>query len=123
MAYFSQEKKKEMAPKIKEVLNYYGLKGRLSVYNHSTVVLNISEGKPNLLENVDTRGNKYLNINRYYLEHYTNNEILHSFLIEALTILNNGNHNRSDLQSDYHDVGWYVEIRIGAWDKPYKVLN
>jgi hypothetical protein len=34
-----------------------------------------------------------------------------------------GNHNRSDIMSDYHDVGWYVDINIGQWNKPYILEN
>ena len=45
MAYFSQERKKEMQPKIKELLKEYGLKGRLSVQHHSSVVLTVFSGE------------------------------------------------------------------------------
>ena len=40
MAYMSQEKKAKIAPKVKEILKRYGIKGRLGVNNHSTLVLN-----------------------------------------------------------------------------------
>jgi hypothetical protein len=30
-----------------------------------------------------------------------------------------GNHDNSDIQSDYFDVGWYVEVNIGKWNKAY----
>jgi hypothetical protein len=32
-----------------------------------------------------------------------------------------GNHDRSDIQSDYFDVGWYVDVNIGSWNRPYEV--
>jgi len=32
-----------------------------------------------------------------------------------------GNHNNTDLMSDYFDVGWYISINVGKWDKPYEV--
>lgn len=35
--------------------------------------------------------------------------------------MNVDNHDRSDLQSDYHDVGWWIEIRLGSYEKPYQV--
>jgi hypothetical protein len=33
--------------------------------------------------------------------------------------MNAGNHNNSDVQSDYFDVGWYIDVNIGKWNKPY----
>ena len=44
MAYMNQEKKKRLAPKIKEILKRHGVKGTLSVSNYSTLNLNITEG-------------------------------------------------------------------------------
>ena len=51
MAYFTQEQKKQMQPKIKAVLSLYGLKGSLSVNNHSTVVLTIQQGAIDFIGN------------------------------------------------------------------------
>jgi hypothetical protein len=36
-----------------------------------------------------------------------------------MTAMNDGNHDRSDIQTDYFDVGWYVDVNIGRWNKPY----
>ena len=36
--------------------------------------------------------------------------------------MNDGNHDRSDPQSDYFDVGWYVDVNIGKWNKPYTLV-
>jgi hypothetical protein len=33
--------------------------------------------------------------------------------------MNIGNHDRSDSQTDYFDVGFYTDISIGRWDTPY----
>ena len=33
------------------------------------------------------------------------------------------NHNNSDVQTDYFDVGWYIEINVGDWEKPYKLTK
>ena len=35
--------------------------------------------------------------------------------------MNIGNHDNSDLQTDYYDVGWYVNLQFGRWNKPYNV--
>jgi len=33
--------------------------------------------------------------------------------------MNNGNHNNSDIQTDYFDVGWYITVNLGKYDTPY----
>ena len=35
--------------------------------------------------------------------------------------LNIDNHNRSDSQTDYFDVGHYTSINLGSWNKPFVV--
>jgi hypothetical protein len=127
MAYFSQENKASKAPTIKAILKKYGLKGSLSVNNHSTLVLSIKEGKIDFIENLNehcqheprfTPAKNYIDVNPYwYKEHFTGTA--KDCLTELLDAMNIGNHDRSDIQTDYFDVGWYVDIKIGNWDKPY----
>ena len=50
MAYMSQETKKIIAPKIKEVLKKYGMKGTIAVRNYMVLIVNIKEGALDLLE-------------------------------------------------------------------------
>lgn len=137
MAYFNQERKKERAPAIKAILKKYNVKGSLAVRNHMTFVLNIKSGSIDFIENfiqtdIDKpygnkmsteqieyiRKNRSLDVNTYwYQEHYSGKA--KSFLKEILTAMNGGNHDNSDIQTDYFDVGWYVDVNIGSWDKPY----
>jgi hypothetical protein len=137
MAYFNQERKQERAPVIKAILKKYGVKGSLAVRNHMTFVLNIKSGSIDFIENyIKTdadkpygnkmssdqveyiRKNRALDVNTYwYQEHYSGKA--KSFLKEILVAMNGGNHDNSDVQTDYFDVGWYVDVNIGSWDKPY----
>jgi hypothetical protein len=137
MAYFNQERKQERAPAIKAILKKYGVKGSLAVRNHMTFVLNIKSGSIDFIENfiqtdIDKpygnkmssdqveyiRKNRALDVNTYwYQEHYSGKA--KSFLKEILVAMNGGNHDNSDVQTDYFDVGWYVDVNIGSWDKPY----
>jgi hypothetical protein len=127
MAYFSQENKASKAPAIKAILKKYGLKGSLSVNNHSTLVLTIREGKIDFIKNLNERCineprftpvTNYIDVNPYwYKEHFTG--VAKDCLTELLDVMNIGNHDRSDPQTDYFDIGWYVDIKIGNWDKPY----
>lgn len=137
MAYFNQERKAERAPAIKAILKKYNVKGSLAVRNKMTFVLNIKSGSIDFIENfiqtdVDKphgnkmstdqvayiRKNRSLDVNTYwYQEHYSGKA--QSFLKEILAAMNGGNHDNSDVQTDYFDVGWYVDVNIGSWDKPY----
>lgn len=112
MAYMNQERKKAIAPKVAAVLKKYKLKGSLAVQHHSTLVLNIRSGEIDF----DTSAGRSVN-NYWYKEHYTGSAL--SFLDEVMPLLNAGNHDNSDIMTDYFDVGWYVTINIGQWDKPY----
>lgn len=133
MAYMSQEKKAVLAPRIKAILKKYGVKGSLAVRGHSTLVLNLKSGKIDFIGNSNrvcggnhyqvSRGFKpnttgYDQVNPYwYQDHYDGKA--KAFLKEILAVMNDGNHDRSDIQTDYFDVGWYVDINIGKWNKPY----
>jgi len=135
MAYMSQEKKAKIAPVVKAVLKKYKVKGSLSVRNHSTLVLNIKSGAIDFIENfISTdrnslseeqvryiRANKSLDVNPYwYQEHFDGKA--KKFLTEIMSAMNDGNHDRSDAQVDYFDVGWYVDVNIGNWKKHYEVV-
>ena len=133
MAYVSQDLKSKLAPRVKAVLKKYGVKGTLSVRHHSTLVLTLKSGKIDFIANSNrvcgsnhyqvSRGFQpntggYCDVNPYWFhEHYDGKA--KAFLTEMLAELNRGNHDNSVIQSDYFDVGWYVDIKIGKWDKPY----
>ena len=113
MAYMNQERKAAMAPAIKAVLKKHGMKGSIGVQHHSTLVVTVSEGKIDF--GVDCR-----TVNEYHIEHnYKNNKAALAFLTELKSAMMVGNHDNSDAQSDYFDVGWYININIGKYNKPY----
>ena len=119
MAYMNQQKKVQLAPGIKAVLKKYGLKGSISVKNHSTLRVTISQGKIDFLKgNNDT----YRQVNEYCIESSFRG-VARQCMLELKQAMNVGNHNRSDTQSDYFDVGWYIDICVGQWDKPYKLIR
>lgn len=134
MAYMSQERKARIAPVVKAVLKKYGMKGSLSVRNHMTLVLNIKSGKLDVLGNfnsvmentrnfgrpVETRVAEYLDVNPYhYGSHFTGETL--KFFEEIFRAMNDGNHDNSDIMTDYFDVGWYVDVNVGNWKKPYEL--
>lgn len=125
MAYVSQELKAKLAPKIKAICKKYGVKASLAVRNHSTLVLNIKSGKIDFLGNY-ARDNEYakkyghIDVNTYwYQDHFDG--VARDFFSEVIPAMNAGNHDRSDIQVDYFDVGWYVNVNVGQWNKPYEL--
>ena len=137
MAYVSQELKAKLAPSIRAVCKKHGIKASVAVRNHSTLVLNVKQGSIDFIENyiatdkaksycnymseADIAGiRKYqsLDVNPYhYRDHFSGRA--RKFLIEVMSIMNDGNWDKSDSQTDYFNVGWYVDVNIGRGNKPY----
>lgn len=133
MAYISQEKKAKIAPKVKAICAKYGVKATLAIHHHSTLMLNIKSGTIDFIGNSNevcgddhyqvSRGFRantsgYDRINPYHFKSHYSGKAL-NFLTEVYAALMEGNHDNSDIQSDYFDVGWYVEVNIGKWNKAY----
>lgn len=111
MAYMNQERKSALAPAIKAILKKFNMKGSVAVRNHSTLVVNIKQGV------IDFQTN-YISVNEYYIkDHYEG--VARDFLLELKEAMMLGNFNHSDIQSDYFHVGWWIDINVGQWDKPY----
>ncbi len=132
MAYMSQERKKALAPAIMAICKKHGLKASLAVRHHSTLVLNIASGPIYFLTQYNERTIArlteqdrmsdyspvtHIDVNEYHLEAWTGPA--GEFLREVMPAMMTGNHDRSDTMTDYFDVGWYIDINVGQWDKPY----
>jgi hypothetical protein len=136
MAYVSKELKEHLAPKLRSLAKSYVLTATVAVHHHSTLVLNVSKGRIDFIkDNADTLYEKNhwapdneqdheRNLNRKYMQvshHWTDlfTGDAKEFLDKAFAIMHEGNHDNSDIMTDYWDVGWYTDINIGKWDKPY----
>jgi len=130
MAYISKEEKQEKTVLLQKLGKKYGVKLTVSRPRYSTITLNISRGKIDFFSDylwqtgffID--GEKYLNVNHYYLsDQFKNNSLSLEFLMQAFEILNKGNYNNSDSMTDYFDIGFYVDINIGKFQKPYVFIG
>lgn len=135
MAYMSQERKAQIAPKVKAILKKYHLKGSLSVSNRSTLVLTIKSGVIDFISNfnktcgadpyMQARGRSfvatdYVDVNVYHYRDHFSGQAFRA-IDELYKAMMTGNHNNSRIEVDYFDVGWYVNIHIGRWNKPYEL--
>lgn len=135
MAYVSQELKAKLAPAVKALLKKYGLKGSLSVNNHSTLVLTIGSGRIDFIDNFNRTceriprpehlpfqpATKSIQVNTYWChEHFSG--AAKDFLVAAVDALKGPDFfDHSDAQTDYFHRSHYVDINIGRWNKPYTV--
>lgn len=118
MAYFTQEMKKEIEPEIKELLKEFNLKGSLSVKDFCKVYLKIKEGF------IDFGRGDFALLGYYEnLDSYKFNETANNFLRKAFEILNFKNYDNSDIDKDYFEIGYFVEVKVGSWDKPCKLIT
>lgn len=140
MAYMSQEKKAKIVAAVKPILKKYGVKGTFAVRNHSTICLNLKQGKIDFVENyIQTkspvapkmteeqvaylRKNGTLDVNPYWFhEHFSGSA--KQFLTEVFTNMKSAGewYDRSDIQTDYFDTAYYVDVNVGNWKKPYEVV-
>ena len=125
MAYIDQDKKKELAPKIKEVLKKHGVKGTISISHHSNLVVRLKEGKVDLYgEKVDSNNwcgsHGSDSVNTYHIDSSFIG-VSKDFLNELHAAMNDGNWDKSDVMTDYFNVGWYSDIVVGnnSAGKPY----
>jgi hypothetical protein len=129
MAYVSQERKAKLSVGIKEVLKKYSVRGTIAVSNHSTLVVNLQSGAIDFLSDYigERSRDGYFQISgSWYQKVFTGKA--REFLGELYAAMNgkgtgDQNFDNSDSMTDYFHVGWYTNINIGKWDRPYQVTD
>lgn len=122
MAYIDQTKKKEIAAKLKRVVPA-GWRYSLAIRNHTALVMTIRSAPLNLLADVqwDERATNRGHT-RFHPNHQRHFSEENRKVLEAIwDVLNDGNWDKSDIMTDYFNVGWYVDLDIGQWNKPFVV--
>lgn len=130
MAHVSQELKAKIAAGLKKVVPA-GWKYSLAVRHHSTLVFTLRQAPVDILGNIRETlhakaqyGSKPAevsmnwDVNPYYIEDQFSGEV-RDVMLKIKDALDEGNWDKSDIQSDYFNVGWYVDIKIGSWDNPF----
>jgi ABC-type transport system substrate-binding protein len=131
MAYMNQELKAKLAPAVKAILKRYNVKGTLAT-DRNTLTLNIKSGTLDFIGDFNTTiqndrsiwkgqtaDRAYIQVNTYHYRSHFSDKVIRKFFDEITAAMNVGNHDNSDSQIDYFDVGWYVRINVGKWNKPY----
>lgn len=124
MAYVSQEKKAKIAAALKAVVPA-GWKYSLSVRHHRTIVMTVASAPFDLIgafkgtEHFDPKSAKHHQVNPYHYRSQLDDECVADVFDRIFDALNTDNHDRSDSMTDYFDVGHYVELDLGRWNKPF----
>ena len=133
MAYVSQEMKRAKAPAIKAVLAKYGMKGTISVDNHSSLVVTLKEGVLDLIGEANRSNKEYAerrnerfypvegnySVNTYWIDENYKGKI-RSFFKELLAAMRGDDwFDNSNSQIDYFHIAFYTDIHVGRWNKPY----
>lgn len=134
MAYMNQERKAKIVTNLKGVIPK-DWKYSVAVRHHSTIVMTIAAAPFDLMGIMKAKADEearlegresylkdatYHSINPYHWErHYGFDAELRDIFGKIFAAMNDGNHDRSDPMTDYFDVGWYVEVNVGRWDKPF----
>lgn len=132
MAYMNQERKAQLAPSIKAICKKYNVKSSIAVRNHSTLIITITSSPIDFFKNYnETNANahrfepitdQYHRVNEYYIESNFSGTA-RDFLLELRQAANALNYDNSDLMTDYFDIGYYLDISIGTYNKPYLLLG
>lgn len=134
MAYMNQERKARIAKALKLAIPA-SWKYSLAVRHHSTIVLTIAAAPVDLLGQMKARSAReaiehnhqdylvdatHASLNPYHWRAHSDFDAETAAIFEAVfAALNDGNHDRSDPMTDYFDVGWYVDVTLGKWNKPF----
>lgn len=115
MAYMSQEMKKKLAPAIKAVMNEFGVKGTISVSNHSTLIVKLKEGALDF-------GREHLQIHHSHGSSFSGKT---REFVEKIFNAMKGNewYDDSDSMTDYFDTAYYMRVNVGDYDIGYKVTS
>lgn len=128
MAYMNQEKKATIKSALQKVMPK-DWKWSLSVDNHSTIVITIKSAPVDLIDEVlyvsksnQTEKPVSHDVNIYWLDEQFDFhlELFKNILCAAKSA---EWFDESDVQSDYFHTAYYIDIRIGRWNKPFIVTG
>jgi hypothetical protein len=110
MAYITTEQVKEIREALKKKFpSNKGWKFSVTREHRSGVKITVISGPANF----DNRPGTTITPNRE----------THPYLQQIYNIANSGNHDNSDAMTDYFDVGFYVWLSVGTYDKPYQFIK
>jgi len=121
MAYITANQTRDIKQRLKNA--FPGFKFSVVNRHHTSVDVVVLNGPIDFSDMPDAGDARpfdptYFSVNQYHLYNYRKYEGLFRRMFE---IINDGNFDKSDIMTDYFNVGWYAHLSVGVWDKPYVV--
>ena len=122
MAFMSKEHKARIAAELKTIMPK-NWKYSLAVRHHAEIVMTIQSAPVDLLAAAGKPDAQEIRLTRYFKgsEVFKNDQELAELFDKIRDALNMGNYDRSDIMTDYFEVGHYMSLHIGHWQKPFKI--
>lgn len=117
MAYANKETKAKVVEAVKAVLPK-DWKATFAVLDSMKIVCTIRKAPLDLVEVFGTERD-YYTVNEYHFRSSCKDSDVADILEKIINALNCDNHNNSDSMIDYYDVGYYIDLQFGSWDKPF----
>lgn len=117
---------KDIAARIREYAKQAWPTYRFSVTTQyfsggSSISITLTEGPEEVL--IDPTDEKYIQVNHYNIEKEDRlTEAARHILSDVYSFAISYNYDDSDGMIDYHDTNFYLDINVGRWDKPFKVV-
>jgi len=87
----------------------------------SEIIVTIKKGNVDFSDILNE--NNTIDINVYHLRNYKNHEALLQKIINVIkTGSDNKWYDKSDMQSDYFNIAFYITLKIGDYDHPYQMI-
>lgn len=126
MAYISAQDTNHIRVALKA--EFPEFKFSVRTHHNSSVQITIVAGPVDFGPEVYTHGAGYCQVNSYHTERFYGKHAKFLDRIDEIAKTAPGKaggkvyFNETDAQIDYFHVAYYVNIHIGAWDKPYQVV-
>lgn len=118
MAYMSKEHAKEIRNDLKKEFPSY--KFSVKIHHHSSINVSLMKSPLDFSQDLEkAKPWEYLQLNEFHLEWYQNADVLK----RIRNIVNKKNWDKSDIMTDYFNVGFYFHFNIGQYDKPYEQIK
>ena len=112
MAYLSAEDTKKIRTALKT--NFKQFKFSVTRSHYTGVNIAILSGP---VDFDASKHDNYLQLNEYYPENYSNGNIFKKMIQTVDKAVRN--HDNSDAQIDYFDIGYFTHWSVGRWNKPF----
>jgi hypothetical protein len=127
MAWMNQEKKAKIVATLKEVLKGENIKYSLRVRDNMAITMTIKQGEIDFIGNWEQTNCKkvdrdYLQVNQYWIKEHFSGKVAEVLLKIDNAMRSADWYDKSDSMVDYFDTAYYYHIKIGDWDKPYKLI-